>query len=137
MPAYRNLANGDVAYIQGSAAQPYQIKNVNGAYSCSCPAWRNQREHPDHRTCKHIKALRGVAPQQARLGQASPAVAAPVAASPAARRVARVSAAAHGRLPTAPVAEAFPVASGLLGHDLPCLLAEKWTPDIERPSWEL
>jgi len=130
MPAFRNLADGEVAYVQGSAREPYQIKNVHGVYSCSCPAWRNQHLHPDMRTCKHIKALRGVAAELARLGQqvavqvAPAAVAAPVAVSAARRSVARVS------------RSAAPVAVGVAG-DLPCLLAEKWTPDIERPSWEL
>uniref|UniRef100_H3HE25 DNA ligase OB-like domain-containing protein n=1 Tax=Phytophthora ramorum TaxID=164328 RepID=H3HE25_PHYRM len=28
-------------------------------YSCSCPAWRNQRHPPTSRTCKHLKQLLG------------------------------------------------------------------------------
>ena len=28
--------------FQGSAPQPYILKNVGGVYSCSCPSWRNQ-----------------------------------------------------------------------------------------------
>jgi DNA ligase-1 len=37
-----DLAEGESAQLQGSAARPYVLKNVGGVYSCSCPAWCNQ-----------------------------------------------------------------------------------------------
>lgn len=65
-----DLADGATAEIKGSAASPYIIKNVGGAYSCSCPAWRNQSLPPERRTCKHIRKYRGDAAEAARLGAA-------------------------------------------------------------------
>jgi DNA ligase-1 len=62
------LADGEVAYVQGSAAKPYTLKNIGGVYSCSCPAWRNQSRPIDRRTCKHLKAFRGAAVELARVG---------------------------------------------------------------------
>jgi DNA ligase 1 len=64
----RDLGDGEVAVVQGSAAKPYEIKNTGGVYSCSCPAWRNQSVAIDRRTCKHIKRLRGEAAEHARVG---------------------------------------------------------------------
>ncbi len=37
-----DLQDGETVEMKGSAAKPYEIKNVGGVYSCSCPAWRNQ-----------------------------------------------------------------------------------------------
>jgi DNA ligase-1 len=45
---------------------------VGGVYSCTCPAWRNQSLHPDRRTCKHLRKLRGDAAEEARIGGAVP-----------------------------------------------------------------
>lgn len=53
------LADGETARVQGSAAKPYELKNVGGVYSCSCPAWRNQSAGIERRTCKHLRAYRG------------------------------------------------------------------------------
>jgi DNA ligase 1 len=64
----RDLGDGEVAHVQGSAAKPYEIKNTGGVYSCSCPAWRNQSVAIDLRTCKHIKRLRGEAAELERVG---------------------------------------------------------------------
>lgn len=64
----RDLADGEVAYIQGSGKKPYELKNVGGVYSCSCPAWRNQSDGIEARTCKHLKQLRGEAAELARVG---------------------------------------------------------------------
>ncbi len=63
-----DLADGQTALIQGSAAQPYVLKNVGGVYSCSCPAWRNQSLPIDRRTCKHLRQYRGDAAERERLG---------------------------------------------------------------------
>jgi len=71
-----DLKDGETAYVQGSARQPYQIRNVGGVYSCSCPAWKNQNLSIEQRTCKHIRFYRGEAAEAARLGTA-------IAATPA------------------------------------------------------
>jgi len=44
-----------VAYAGGSKANVYEIKRrADGAYGCSCPAWRFQKAPVGKRTCKHI-----------------------------------------------------------------------------------
>jgi len=48
------------------------LKNTGGAYSCSCPAWRNQTTPIEARTCKHLRKLRGDAAEEARCGGALP-----------------------------------------------------------------
>jgi len=63
-----DLLDGQTAEVWGSAAKPYQLKNVSGVYSCSCPAWRNQTLPIDQRTCKHLRQYRGEAVEMARLG---------------------------------------------------------------------
>ena len=50
-----DLLDGQTAEVWGSGAKPYQLKNVAGVYSCSCPAWRNQSLAIDQRTCKHLR----------------------------------------------------------------------------------
>ena len=62
------IADGQVVHVQGSARTPYELKNVGGVYSCTCPAWRNQSLALDRRTCKHLKAYRGEAAETARVG---------------------------------------------------------------------
>jgi DNA ligase-1 len=69
-----DLEDGESIEVQGSAKAPYVIRNVGGVYSCTCPAWRNQSVGIERRTCKHIRALRGDAAEEARIGSAvSPA----------------------------------------------------------------
>jgi DNA ligase-1 len=63
-----DLQDGESIEVQGSAKAPYVIKNVGGVYSCTCPAWRNQSVGIERRTCKHIRALRGDAAEEVRLG---------------------------------------------------------------------
>ncbi len=67
-----DLADGEVALVQGSASKPYELKNTGGVYSCSCPAWRNQSVAIERRTCKHLRKLRGNAAEDARLGAVPP-----------------------------------------------------------------
>ncbi|MDY3558844.1 DNA ligase [Gemmata sp. JC673] len=62
-----DLADGQIYEMQGSGKNPYKIKNVGGAYSCTCPAWLNQNAPSNKRTCKHIRKLRGEAAEEARL----------------------------------------------------------------------
>lgn len=50
---------GETTWIQGSGKHPYKLENQDGVYSCSCPAWRNQKDAIDKRTCKHLKTLLG------------------------------------------------------------------------------
>lgn len=65
-----DLPDGGTAEVRGSSNSTYQLRNVGGVYSCSCPAWRNQG-HPAHqRTCKHLRAFRGEEAEQKRLHEA-------------------------------------------------------------------
>jgi DNA ligase-1 len=68
-----DLADGESTFMQGSGAKPYEMKNIGGVYSCSCPAWRNQSLAIEKRTCKHLRKLRGDAAEEARVGGAAPA----------------------------------------------------------------
>jgi DNA ligase-1 len=63
-----DLRDGETAEVWGSGSRPYQLKNVGGVYSCSCPAWRNQSLPIDQRSCKHILGHRGEEAEAARLG---------------------------------------------------------------------
>ncbi len=63
-----DLCDGETAEVWGSGSRPYQLKNVGGVYSCSCPAWRNQALPIDQRTCKHLRQYRGEAVEMGRLG---------------------------------------------------------------------
>ena len=67
-----NLRDGEAVEVQGSASRPYQLKNVAGVYSCTCPAWRNQSLPIDRRTCKHLRQYRGEAAERHRIGQPLP-----------------------------------------------------------------
>ena len=68
----RDLEDGEVTTMQGSAAKPYELKNVGGVYSCSCPAWRNQSLAIEKRSCKHLKTLRGAEAEAERTGNPTP-----------------------------------------------------------------
>jgi len=72
---HRDIADGEIVLVQGSGAKPYQLKNIGGVYSCSCPAWRNQSVPIERRSCKHLVKVRGHEAEQARIGD--PALAAP------------------------------------------------------------
>src|SRR3954466_14691243 len=67
-----DLADGETTEMKGSGAKPYVLKNTGGVYSCTCPAWRNQSTPIERRTCKHLRKLRGDAPETERLGGAPP-----------------------------------------------------------------
>src|SRR5438876_4904950 len=67
-----DLRDGESTLMQGSGSKPYELKNVGGVYSCSCPAWRNQSVPIERRTCKHLRKLRGDAAEEARVGAALP-----------------------------------------------------------------
>jgi DNA ligase-1 len=63
-----DLEDGETIEVQGSGSNRYTIRNAGEAYSCTCPAWRNQSITIERRTCKHIKGLRGEAAELARIG---------------------------------------------------------------------
>ena len=63
-----DLQDGESVEMQGSGRLPYVLKNVGGAYSCNCPAWRNQSLPIERRTCKHLRKLRGGDAEQQRIG---------------------------------------------------------------------
>lgn len=63
-----DLKDGETFEMQGSARKPYVLRNLDGVYDCSCPAWRNQSKPTDLRTCKHLKKLRGTDAEIARIG---------------------------------------------------------------------
>jgi|AGTN01.1.fsa_nt_gi ATP-dependent DNA ligase len=67
-----DIEDGDSAEVQGSARDPYILKNTGGVYSCTCPAWRNQSLGIEQRTCKHLRQYRGDEAEMERLGGALP-----------------------------------------------------------------
>lgn len=93
--------------MQGSGAKPYVLKNTGGVYSCTCPAWRNQSNAIEKRTCKHLRKLRGDAAEETRIG---------------------------GALPQRPVKAK---AEGEAGEDSgpPLLLAESWDNAADLSGW--
>lgn len=70
--ATQEIPDGGELVVAGSGSSKYTLRNVGGAYSCTCPAWRNQSLPIERRTCKHLRNLRGEAAEEARLGGALP-----------------------------------------------------------------
>jgi DNA ligase-1 len=70
--AIADLPDGGETTVSGSGSNTYKLRNVGGAYTCTCPAWRNQGAAPERRTCKHLRKFRGEAAEEARLGGALP-----------------------------------------------------------------
>ena len=68
-----DIEDGESVEIQGSAKDPYILKNLGGVYSCSCPAWRTQSHPIEIRTCKHLRKYRGEQAEKDRLGGELPA----------------------------------------------------------------
>jgi DNA ligase-1 len=67
-----DLKDGESVEVQGSASRPYVLKNIGGVLSCSCAAWRFQSLPIERRTCRHLRALRGDAAEELRVGAALP-----------------------------------------------------------------
>ena len=63
-----DIKDGEIVYVQGSARKPYELKHIAGIYSCDCPAWRNQSQPIERRTCKHLKKYRGEQIEAERVG---------------------------------------------------------------------
>ncbi|KAG7379202.1 hypothetical protein PHYPSEUDO_008899 [Phytophthora pseudosyringae] len=53
------LVDGTFHDVKSASGSTYIVKRLGMVYSCSCPAWRNQRHPPTSRTCKHLKQLLG------------------------------------------------------------------------------
>lgn len=104
----RDLADGESVEVKGSAAKPYVLSNRGGVLSCTCPAWRNQGAPIERRTCKHLRALRGAAAEQARVG--SPSLVRPASG------------------PAASLDEPS-------GQAPPLLLAHSWENDVDLNGW--
>jgi len=62
-----DLRDGDSTRVRGSSGTLYELKNVSGVLSCSCPAWRNQSRTNAYRTCGHLLDYRGEAEEAARI----------------------------------------------------------------------
>jgi DNA ligase 1 len=69
-----DLKDGESVEVKGSGSRSYQLKNTGGVYSCSCPAWRNQSQKIEKRTCKHLRAYRGSEIEDTRIGSAESSV---------------------------------------------------------------
>ncbi|HLX61553.1 MAG TPA: DNA ligase, partial [Planctomycetota bacterium] len=104
-----DLQDGESTEMQGSGAKPYILKNTGGVYSCTCPAWRNQSNAIEKRTCKHLRKLRGDAAEETRIGGALP------------QRSARTSQSADGE--------------GDEDSGPPILLAESWDTATDLSDW--
>jgi DNA ligase-1 len=104
-----DLQDGESTEMQGSGAKPYILKNTGGVYSCTCPAWRNQSNAIEKRTCKHLRKLRGDAAEEARIGGALP------------QRPVRASKSADGE--------------GDEDSGPPILLAESWDTATDLSDW--
>jgi len=74
-----DIKDGQSVEIKGSGKTPYTLRNTGGVYSCSCPAWRNQSEPIERRTCKHLRKYRGDEAESARIQSPLPT---PVAQAP-------------------------------------------------------
>ncbi|MGE0712284.1 MAG: DNA ligase [Planctomycetota bacterium] len=96
-----DLEDGESTTVQGSARDPYVLKNEGGFYSCTCPAWLHQSRPIDLRTCKHLKQLRGAEVEAARVGAAAAVgpVRRPRAASASARTPADQTSGEGGEAP--------------------------------------
>ena len=70
--ALADLPDGGETSVPGSGGRSYTLRNVGGAYSCTCPAWLHQSAPAERRTCKHLRKFRGDAAEEARLGAPLP-----------------------------------------------------------------
>lgn len=63
--AARGIPDGCETQLSGGSG-PYRITRRGDVYTCTCPAWRNQKLGP-YRTCKHVRELRGDEAERLRL----------------------------------------------------------------------
>lgn len=116
------IEDGDSVEVQGSAKDPYVLRNVGGVFSCTCPAWRNQSTPIERRTCKHLRQYCGEEEEKARLGGELPSSAS------RARRTASSPAASNGSIGLDSV-------SSDASSGPPILLAHSWTTDVDLTGW--
>lgn len=120
-----DLDDGDVVLVQGSAKEPYELKNTGGVFSCTCPAWRNAGGPIDARTCKHLRGLRGDDAEAERLG---------VDVSALGGKVKRISGTKRAASATGEsTSEGDDEDSATEGP--PLLLAHKWENDVALHGW--
>jgi len=124
--------DGEVTHVKGSGSKPYELRNVGGTLSCSCPAWRNQSRPIDVRTCKHIISVRSPDLERVRVGDANMPTkfqngsgTGPVA-TPAKR-------AGNGASPSSPPSPPSPRVKAASAPAL--LLANRWEPDVDPTGW--
>jgi DNA ligase-1 len=72
LASLQDIPEGGELVVAGSGSSKYTLRNVGGAYSCTCPAWMHQSLPTERRTCKHLRKLRGDAAEEARVGSALP-----------------------------------------------------------------
>lgn len=120
-----DLDDGDVVLVQGSAKEPYELKNTSGVFSCTCPAWRNAGGPIDARTCKHLRGLRGDEAEAERLG---------IEVSALGGKVKRISGAKRAASPTDETA-AGDGSEDDAAEGPPLLLAHKWENDVALAGW--
>ena len=65
------LLDGQSVTVSGSSGTEYKLLNRGGAYSCSCPSWRNQSAPINLRSCKHLVELLGQAFESKRVGSSA------------------------------------------------------------------
>jgi DNA ligase-1 len=106
-----DLEDGASTQVKGSGSSSYTLKNSGGVYSCTCPAWRNQSEPIERRTCKHLRRLRGDEAERTRIGAAE--LSNPMASTPAAS------------------------STGEASSEPPVLLAHRWEPEVDLTDWWL
>lgn len=111
-----DIEDGESVEVQGSAIDPYILKNTGGVYSCSCPAWRNQSSAIETRTCKHLRKYRGEQAEIDRLGSLPERAVAPRRVKPAAEEGDTGSDDADSTAPS-------------------MLLAHSWNVDIDPTNW--
>ncbi len=145
------ISEGEVVQVKGSAAKPYEMKNVGGVLSCTCIAWRMQSLSIEKRTCKHLKAYLGAAAEAARIGgpsvtQVGTNTARISSSSPNASTPPRPGTIVTGGMVTSEEAQAIVDRAAAEGRKLRqdektrikgpgLLLAHPWDPDTDPTGW--
>jgi len=108
------LTIGETKLVQGSAREPYKVKNCDGTiFSCTCPGWRNSPGSVDQKTCKHTKPEKLA--YMTAIGAPIPAVTAVPVAKPATKKsVSKAS---------------------IESSEAPVLLAQAWESNIDPDGW--
>lgn len=118
--ALQHLPRGKFTELQGSGSKPYKIMHhEDGAYSCSCPAWRNQSAPGLTRTCKHLKQIRGSQKEEQRIQESD------------FERLARSMEDLPDVAPAPALAVTPPAPQKAPLGFRDVLLAEKWTPAVD------